>query len=203
MTDIEEKQRIVEVATQQFFHLGISKVTLDEIASELGMSKKTMYKFFPSKDDLLGTIVHSMMNRNSAYVEEIIGSHKPFVEKANELLTFLGRQIGMVSKQFIIDLQRFSPSLWKELEEFRRQRIRTNMRRMFNQAKDEGMFRKEVDVELFILVFVSAVQGIISPETLAEQSFSTEEALQGIFKIIFAGALTDEARNNFTLFHKP
>jgi AcrR family transcriptional regulator len=202
MADINEKQRIIEVAAKRFLELGISKVTLDEIASDLGMSKKTMYKFFPSKEDLLATIVHSMMSNNSICIEGIIGSDKPFMQKANELFAFLGRQIGTISKQFIIDLQRFSPSLWKELEEFRRQRILSNMRLMFLLAKDEGIFRKEIDVELFILIFVHAVQGIVSPQTLAEQSFSTEEALQGIFKILFEGAMTDEARNKFTVNDK-
>ena len=203
MSDLEEKERIIEIAEQRFLQHGTSKVTLDEIASDLRMSKKTIYKFFPSKEDLLKTIVHAIMARLRARVEGIVESDKPFAQKAPELLAVLGRQIGMISKQFMLDLQRFAPALWKEMDEFRRERILTNVRRMFSQAQKEGVFRKDLDIELFILVFLSSVQGIVNPHNLTQQSFSGEEALAGIFKIIFEGAVTDEARKDLHLFDKP
>jgi AcrR family transcriptional regulator len=202
MAEIEDKQRIVEVASKQFMENGISKVTLDEIATELGMSKKTMYKFFPSKEDLLKTIVHTMMNGVRVRVEGVINSDKPFVEKAPELLAIIGHQISIMSKQFLFDLQRFTPLLWKEIDDFRRQRILTSVRKMFVQAQQEGVFRNDLDIELFILVFTSSVQGIVNPQTLSQHSFSAAEALRGIFAIIFEGAMTEEARKNSHLFEQ-
>jgi AcrR family transcriptional regulator len=203
MSDIEDKQRIIDVASQRFREQGISKVTLDEIASELGMSKKTVYKFFPSKEDLLTEVVHGVMNNLRARVEGTVASDKPFAEKASELLGHLGRIIGTTSKQFLIDLQRFSPDLWKEMDEFRRQRILTSVRAIFVQAIEEGAFRKDLNVDLFILVFLNSAQNIINPQVLATQSFSMEEAVRGIFRIIFEGAMTEEARKNSRLFEKP
>jgi AcrR family transcriptional regulator len=202
MPEVADKQRIVDVASKQFMESGISKVTLDEVAAELGMSKKTMYKFFPSKEDLLKTIVHTMMNGVRLRVEAVINTDKPFVEKAPELLAIIGHQISIMSKQFLFDLQRFTPQLWKEIDDFRRQRILTTVRKMFIQAQEEGVFRKDLDIELFILVFTSSVQGIVNPQTLSQQSFSAQEALHGIFRIIFEGAMTEEARKNSRLYEQ-
>ncbi len=203
MSDIEDKQRIVEVASKHFRQVGISKVTIDEIASELGMSKKTMYKFFPSKEDLLAAVVHDMMTGLRATIESIVASDSSFSEKLPAILGHLGRQIGMTSKQFLIDLQRFTPELWKEMDRFRRERILTNVRQLFLQAKDEGVFRKDLNIDLFLLLFINAVQGIVNPQVLSEQSFSMNEALDGIFKVIFEGAMTEEARKSWKLFDKP
>lgn len=203
MTDMEDKQRIVEVASRRFRQVGISKVTLDEIANELGMSKKTMYKFFPSKEDLLAAVVHGMMNGLRAKVENIVSSNKSFTEKLPEILGHLGREIGTTSKQFLIDLQRFTPALWKEMDEFRRERILTNIRQLFMQAREEGIFRKDLNIDLFLLLFVNSVQGIVNPQVLSEHSFSMNEALHGIFKIIFEGAMSEEARKDSELFEKP
>jgi AcrR family transcriptional regulator len=202
MAELEDKQRIVDVSSKRFMENGITKVTLDEIATELGMSKKTMYKFFPSKEDLLKTIVHTMMNGLRVRVEAVVNSNKPFVEKAPELLALIGHQISIMSKQFLVDLQRFTPELWKEIDEFRRQRILTNVRTIFIQAQEEGVFRKDLDIGLFILVFTSSVQGIVNPQTLSQQSFSAAEALRGIFKIIFEGAMTEEARKDSRIFEQ-
>jgi len=52
-TDTEVRERIISYAREHFMHEGFSKVTLDEIATELGMSKKTLYKYFEDKEDLL------------------------------------------------------------------------------------------------------------------------------------------------------
>ncbi len=203
MSDIEDKQRIVEVASKRFRQVGISKVTLDEIASDLGMSKKTMYKFFPSKEELLSAVVHGMMNGLRAKIESIVQSNRSFTEKLPEILGHLGREIGTTSKQFLIDLQRFTPELWKEMDEFRRQRILTNVRQLFVQAKEENIFRSDLNIDLFLLVFVNSVQNIVTPQVLSEQPFSMNEALRGIFNIIFRGAMTDDARRHSELFEKP
>jgi len=203
MSDIEDKQRIVEVASRHFRQVGISKVTLDEIASELGMSKKTMYKFFQSKDELLTAVVHGLMNKLRGIVESIVSSNKSFTEKLPEILGHLGREIGTTSKQFLMDLQRFYPALWKEMDEFRRQRILSSVRQLFVQAANEGVLRKDLNIDLFLLMFVNSVQTIVNPQVLAEQSFSMNDALQGIFRIIFVGAMTDEARKKSKLFEQP
>ncbi len=203
MSDIEDKQRIVDVASRYFRRVGITKVTLDEIASELGMSKKTMYKYFSSKEELLSAVVHGMMNGLRAKIESIVLSNKSFSEKLPEILGHLGREIGMTSKQFLIDLQRFTPELWNEMDEFRRQRILTNVRQLFLQAKEENIFRADLNIDLFLLVFLNSVQNIVTPQVLSEQSFSMNEALRGIFGIIFQGAMTEEARKHPELFEKP
>ncbi len=51
--DIEIKDRILSRAEEMFLKFGYSKVTMDEIAANIGMSKKTLYKFFPSKEELV------------------------------------------------------------------------------------------------------------------------------------------------------
>lgn len=199
MIDEDDRERILEAAARRFMELGISKVTLDEIASDLGMSKKTMYKYFPSKEDLLKNVVHARIKRNGKRFNDIMGSGKPIGEKLQEIFAFVGREFSAASRQFVVDLRRFSPDLWGEAEEYRRKTIVTNVSKMIELAKEEGTIRKDLDVNLFVLVFLTAVQNILTPRTLAEQSFSTLQAFQGIMRIIFEGALTDDARETLHL----
>lgn len=70
---------------------------------------------------------------------------------------------------------------------------------MVRQAKREGVFREDLDSDLFFLVLTTSVQGIMNPQVLSQQPFSAEEAFKGIFKILYEGALTDEARTRFQL----
>jgi len=197
MSENNDEVRIIEAATDRFMDAGLYKVTMDEIASDLRMSKKTVYKFFPSKEDLLKAIVHTMLKRVESEVQAIISSEKPFEEKFISILTLVGKILRRLSRPFMTDMQRFAPGLWKEIETFRREKVFSKIQQIFRQAKKEGVFREDLDPDLFFLVLTTAMQGIMNPQVLSQQPFSAEEAFKGIFRILYEGALTEEARKRF------
>ena len=197
MEENNDKTRIMEAASDRFMESGLYKVTMDEIASDLRMSKKTMYKFFPSKEVLLKAIVHTLLNRVENEVQTIISSDTQFEEKLTSILTFIGKIMRRLSRPFMTDIQRFAPVLWKEIDTFRREKVFSKIQQIFRQAKKEGVFREDLDVDLFFLVFTTSLQGIMNPQVLSQQPFSAEEAFKGIFRILYEGALTDEARKRF------
>jgi AcrR family transcriptional regulator len=199
MIENSDETKILDTAADRFMGAGLYKVTMDEIASDLRMSKKTVYKFFPSKEILLKAIVHTMMKRVEGEVQTIISSNKPFEEKLTSILTIVGMIMRKLSRPFLTDIQRFSPGLWKEIETFRRERVFSKIQQMFRQAKKEGVFREDLDPDLYFLVFTTIMQGIMNPQVLSQQPFSAEEAFKGIFRILYEGALTDKARKRFQL----
>jgi AcrR family transcriptional regulator len=199
MNENDDEARILDAATDRFLNTGFYKVTMDEIASDLRMSKKTVYKFFPSKEVLLREIVHSIMKRVEAEVEGIAASEKPFEDKLTAVLVLVGKVMRRMSRPFMSDIQRFAPNLWKEMETFRRDHIFSKIQQMVRQAKREGVFREDLDADLFFLVLTTAMQGIMNPLVLSQQPFSAEEAFKGIFSILYEGSLTDAARKRFQI----
>jgi AcrR family transcriptional regulator len=199
MNEKEDESRILEAAADRFMNAGLYKVTMDEIASDLRMSKKTVYKYFPSKEVLLKAIVHALMKKIEGEMQEIVASDKPFEEKLTSILTLVGKVMRRISRPFMTDIQRFAPGLWKEIEIFRRERVFSKIQQMVRQAKKEGVFREDLDADLFFLVMTTALQGIMNPQVLSQQPFSAEEAFKGIFRILYEGSLTDEARKRFQL----
>lgn len=196
-TEFESKDRLLELAQLRFFQTGFNKVTMDELSSELGVSKKTFYKFFPSKDDLLRATVHLVMRSMEKRMEEIVSSNKQFAEKMADVMTLVGKLTNKMSKAFQSDIQRFAPSLWKEIEKFRREQILNKVEKMIHQAREEGIFRDDINEKILLLMILSCVQGIINPEVLVQNSFSAEEAFRTIFNVLFKGAMSDSARKNF------
>jgi AcrR family transcriptional regulator len=203
MTDVQERDRILTSAEDKFFNQGFVKVTVDEIAEDLGMSKKTIYKFFPSKEEIMLGIMRMNMKRIEKQLVSIVESAKPFDQKFSEFLALLARLTGKFSKQLQKDVRTRLPELDKEIETFRREKIYGRLRSMFLQAKEEGFLRKDLNDDIFMLVFVNAVQNIMIPSVLAQHAFSAEEAFRQIFRVLFEGALTDDARRSFHFFDVP
>lgn len=202
-SDLEVRDRLLVRARDRFLQSGFSKVTLDELAGELGISKKTLYKFFPSKENLLRAAIHMTMRGVEKNLDRIVSSDKTFADKLAEILMMIGRVVGRLGRPAQADLQRFAPDLWKELEEFRRVKVLTKIGAMILQAKKEGIIREDVNADVLVLMLLQSVQGIVTPDVLLQNSFSASEAFRTIFRVLFEGSLTDEARKDFHVFDEP
>jgi AcrR family transcriptional regulator len=201
--DLDVRERVLEHARDEFLSRGFSKVTLDEIASDLGISKKTLYKFYPSKEELLRASLHAMMRSAGWELERISSSDKPFAEKLAEAMVTMGKYVSQLRREGLADIQRNAPSVWKELDKFREEHIVSRLVSMIVQARRENIFRPEVNEQVLIRMLVSSIQGVINPQVLTQHSFSAQEAAQSILKVLFEGALTDAAREEFHAFDKP
>lgn len=197
MTEHEPKERIIDLAREKFFQSGFNKVTVDEISGDLGISKKTMYKFFPSKEDLVRTMMRMFMKKVEGRMLKIYESDKSVVQKLAEIMLFIGNVAGKISRPFQMDIQRFLPQLWKEVDKFRTEMILSKLSRLITQAKTEGAFREDVNEQVVLLMFLNSVQSIVNPEVLSKNSFSPKEAMYTIFHVIFEGSLTEKAREEF------
>ncbi len=202
-TDTEIRERIISFAREHFMHEGFSKVTLDEIATELGMSKKTLYKYFEDKEDLLRAGIEENLRKVAHEIDAISASDGSFAEKLARVMMLIGKQMSRLSRGAMLDMQKFTPELWKQIETFRRDQIFNKIGKMIAQAREENIFRSHVNEQILTLMIINCIQGILNPEVLSQNSFSAEEAFRIIFRTIFEGALTDDARRNFHVFDSP
>ncbi|NTV81149.1 MAG: TetR/AcrR family transcriptional regulator [Candidatus Aminicenantes bacterium] len=192
------RARIVEAAGALFVNRGFIRVTSDEIAGRLGISKATLYKAFPGKEAILRAVVRRIMNEILAGVERIIADDSlGFVEKMVALLSFLGARMARFEPVLIRDLQRHVPGIWKEIEEFRREKIYKNFRIILEAGRREGYFREDVDLELLLAMFVSLVQELINPAAILRSGRSPAETFRSVIKVFFQGILTDKGRMDF------
>ena len=85
---MDDQTKIIEQIEDKLFKEGFYKTTMDDVASELGMSKKTIYKFFPSKDDLVMAIAKHFMNSMKNKIVPALNSDKNAIEKLAELIKY-------------------------------------------------------------------------------------------------------------------
>ncbi len=191
------KKRIIEKAAELFPRRGLSKVTVDELCEETGISKKTLYRYFKSKDE----IADAVHLRNMAYVkngiEEIIHGHDAYMDRLYKLCEFIAQFLSRMNKTAQQDLLRHRPDLWKRLESFRKKELFPLFRNILDEGIKLGVVRNDIQKDLVLLMLATAIEGILTPETLTVQSFSTAEAFRGIINIFFYGVLTNKAGSQF------
>lgn len=196
--DIVIRKRIIEAAREEFYKFGFSKVTVDEIASKLGMSKKTIYKYFPSKDDIVHVVTQETMNEMETTCGNIVRREDvDFVDKLREMMTHVAIQYSKMGVPLLEDLQKNAPHIWKEIDEFRKKRIYTDFGKLLREGMQKGMFRNDIDEQLILLIYTNAIQTIITPEILVNLPFSAVQVFEAIIKIMYEGLLTDDAKSKY------
>ena len=195
------KEKIFSACRERFLKEGFAKTSVDEISSDLAISKKTFYKYFASKEDLVQQIMERFLGGVRTNVERILINDKSAVEKLSEVIGMIASNAGQIMPMFGQDIKKRIPQLWKHIEDFRRQRISEVIARLVKQGVAEGTMRPEMNHRVFLMAVLATIDGVIQPHILAEESFSLSDALKEVINIFFNGALTEKGREQFKLLH--
>ena len=194
----ETRHRILETAREHFFALGFTKVTMDEMAHELGMSKKTLYQHFPGKRELLREALLGINLKISEGLNGIITNKQTdFSKKLEQALGFVASELPRFSPLFLRDIQRHAPDIWQELDQRRSQSIKKYFGALIDEGIQKGVLKKQVDAEFLVLLVSTLILNIINPETLSRLPLSATQAFANINQVVFEGILTDKGRAQY------
>lgn len=194
--DKTEKEKILAVADKLFRENGLYKTSMDEFASLLGISKKTIYKYFHSKENLVKEITTFWVNSSTARVDRIVQSKTDIITKFVKLLEDYSCELSKVSDKWVSDFQIHYPDIWKSVEEFREEKIFYYARKLFKQGLKEK-YVINIPTELVIASHIASMRAIVNPKFIIENNFSMEEALKYVFEMQLNGILTDKGRTKY------
>jgi AcrR family transcriptional regulator len=201
--DKKVETRIVGYAGRMFFERGFSRVSMDEISAGLGISKKTLYLHFPSKEALLYRVVTDMMSENGDIIDGIVNDPRiDFHQKISRLMSHLSGLLSRVYRPFGEDLRRNAPEMWEEIDQFRKKKILQNFTKLLDSGVKRGVFRRDVDPQLMTMVFATLMQNLIDPKLFSQVPFTASQMFETIVEIVFRGILTEPARKEFVKKNK-
>src|SRR5213592_1137005 len=185
-----EAQRIVEAARAHFFSHGFRSVTMDDLAEELAISKKTLYAHFPSKIALLEAVLADKFAGVEAKLKEVTRAHlHDFSTALPDLLSTTQRELDEIKPPFVRDMRQKAPHVFKMVERRRAELIERYFGKLFVEGQRTGMVRKDIPAKLMIEILLTMVQGIMNPPKMQELGMTPKEGFTGIIKIILEGAL--------------
>ena len=197
--DIEVRNRILEGAMKLFNRYGVRSVTMDDMAREVSMSKKTLYQYFVNKDGLVTAVAKYHMDMERAEFQEIEHQAENAIAEIHELSKCIRRNIQEVNPSLLFDLQKFHHQAWDVFLEFKHEFIRGNVEANLNRGIREGYYRPELDVKVLSRFRVEQVQMIFDQQIFPPEQFEFVEVQMQLLDHFIHGLLTEEGRN---LYHK-
>lgn len=188
--------RIVTAAQRHFFTHGFRSVTMDDLAEELGMSKKTLYASFPSKDSLVRAVLLDKFRRVEADLDRITSqSSSDALGALRELLACMQAHTGEIQPPFVRDIRREAPEMFNLVQSRRRDVIQRHFGRIFDEGRRAGIFRKDIPSKLMIEILLSVTEAIMNPPKMAELGLTPKTGFSAIIAVVLEGVITDAARS--------
>src|SRR5215467_5516600 len=194
------RERIVEQARGHFFRHGFRSVSMDDLAAELAISKKTLYAHFASKIALLEAVLADKFAGVEAKLNDTVQAYPhDFSAALHELLANMQRELDEIKPPFVRDMRQKAPHVFKSVERQRADLIERFFGKLFNEGQRTGMVRKDLPAKVIIEILLGAVQAIMNPPKMEELGMMPKEGFAGILKIVLEGALTRKGRKRETI----
>lgn len=193
----QNQQRVIAEAKRLFFQYGFRRVTMDEIAANLRISKKTLYSLFASKNDLIRAVVDTVILPHIAYINRLADEQQVddtddavlrFIAGVMQMIDALGRDI---SEPMLVDLKTM-PDIWREIDE-RRMQVLSRTGQMVRRAQQQGQVRSNLHADLVVRVLVLVFRQIVIPSTLLELNIKPSDVIDQLIDLFFYGMLTRNA----------
>src|SRR5438067_2148134 len=185
------RRPIVEAARAHFFSHGLRSVTMDDLAEELAISKKTLYAHFPSKIALLEAVLADKFAGVEAKLEEIKRAYPhDFPAALHELLASTQRELDEIKPPFVRDMRQKAPQVFKIVERRRAELIQHFFGKLFAEGQRTGMVRSDLPAELMIEILLAAVQAIVNPAKVEELGLTPKTGFASVLKVVLEGVIT-------------
>lgn len=187
-----EIQDILEKVSTLYRKYGIKSITMDDVARELGISKKTLYQFVTDKTDLVQKVVEHV--KQCHFVQVI---QKPEIERnAIEDLIEVSLHLNAISRDhsasYYYDLKKYYPDVYKNLMTVRRKFMYESMLANIRKGKKEGLFRKGLDEKIIARLHLLRIENLQDTEIFEEDETHSSKFFKEVFVYHIHGLATQK-----------
>ena len=184
------KERIVAESRKMFIKFGIRSVTMDMVAKQLGVSKRTIYENFSDKDQLIECCIVEGMREQIRINEEIVSSSQNIIEVTFKFINNSINTFNAINPLFFYDIEKYYPELWsKKIVENDNQNI-DRIIELLNKGVQDAIFRKEINVKIVAMLILEQFKLMGNNELFSNQTFSRVEVFENIVINFIRGIAT-------------
>ena len=189
---MEIKERIITGSRRMFIKHGIRSITMDMIAEQLGVSKRTIYEQFTDKDELLQHCINSAMNDQRRINTEIIENTENIIEATFKFIKNSIDTLNAINPLFFFDIEKYYPNLWEQKIKENDNRNLNRSIELVNKGIQENVFRSEVNVEIVAKLILEQFKMLSNQELFPNDKFSRVNVFENIVINFIRGIATEK-----------
>jgi len=191
----KKKLDIIERSSLIYLKYGIKSVTMDDLANHLGMSKKTIYKYFEDKNDLINTIILRTLNFEEKMCFKIQNNSENALEALIKISKMVIQRLNNVNPAIFFDLQKNHPEAWQILENHKWNFVLCAISDNINRGISEGIYRDDLNVEVISRLYIATIDTIMNSDIYKWPEFKFHELFKEVMRFQFHGLINENGKN--------
>jgi AcrR family transcriptional regulator len=160
-----------------FLDLGFKSVTMDDLAKELAISKKTIYSFFDNKTALVECCTLQLCKTISANIKELATKNLHPIDELFEVRQIVRRFLKNEQSSPQYQLQKYFPSLFKKLKDEQLMMMREFLMRNLSKGIEIGVYREDLNPEMVFRLYFYTYFSLRDPQLYPEKIFNAQELI--------------------------
>ncbi|HYW94699.1 MAG TPA: TetR/AcrR family transcriptional regulator [Bacteroidales bacterium] len=189
---MERPEDIYNRVIELYHKFGIRSVTMDDIARELGISKKTLYQVVDDKRDLVTKVMHWEFDRVNACMENLKVGGTNAIEELLEISRFVNLHLREYSSSLEYDLRKYYPVIYQDIHRQKREVMYHTILANIKRGKDEGLYRGELREEVIAKLYVSRFESMQEDTMFSIEELTSGEIFREIFTYHIMGIANEE-----------
>lgn len=189
-----KKDEIIERTTMVYMRNGIKSVTMDDLARELGISKKTIYKYFDDKDHLVCTIIENKVKIDETMCKTCTVSSKDAIDEMLAVSRSVVEHIGNINPSVFYDLQKYHIDAWKIINDHKWNFVLRMMKKNIERGIEENIYRSDLNIEIIGRQYIVTTDMIMNPEIFPWPTFKIDELFEEVMRFQLNGMVNENGR---------
>jgi AcrR family transcriptional regulator len=194
---VETRQRILEIAMAQFARFGVRTITMEDLARQAGISKKTIYQEFEDKKDLVKAVFAAILEQDRKRLAFILEQGDGVIEHLVQTSKMMRERLTSINPLVILEVQKYFPEAWNLFESFKQETIQQDLIKVLERGKELGYFRPEIDSRVLARVRLTQVTTAFDPKNFAEPDYNLVEDQMIILDHFLHGIFTEKGRQAY------
>lgn len=189
---METLQKIIQTANKHFTKYGIRSVSMDDIARELGMSKKTIYEKVGNKEELVKKVMEFHIELDCAMTKALDEKGGNAIDEMLGIADFVIQELSDMNPSVIYDLKKYYRPIWEMMENHRHTHIHSSILRNLQNGIKQGLYRENIRPELIAHYYRGIAHVFIDGEFLEKHQYTVAEAYIEAFKYHIYGIASEK-----------
>ena len=191
---MEVKDRILAKAADLFMRYGIKSITMDEIATSLGISKKTIYQFFTDKDDLVFAVIGQEINENEMECVQFRETAENAVHEIFLAVEDLDELLRSTNPLVLYDLEKHHPRAFQKIKDFKYQFLHQATVENLRRGIEEGLYRDDLNKDIAAKSRIEAAFLVFNPDLFPHSKYSMSEVNFELAILFLHGVVTEKGK---------
>ena len=187
-----EKEELVKAVSVLFLKYGLRSTSMDDVAARLNISKKSIYKYFENKTELVNSVMRFREAEIMRKWEQLASGKCDVLQLAYAKMKIFPKFFIESTKSNYYDIKKYYPELYAEFLQRRNENLNTQVADFVRRGSEQGLFRQVDNCGVMVMIFVKMLQVFSSPEHQDFNPYTVDDFVTGIFNLFIRSIATDK-----------